>query len=250
MDCCAAHASASSGPVSIALLFGTGLVMSAGHCLGMCGPLVTAFVVAQRGQGRRAGVAWLSLLIYQSGRISSYAAIGAALGGVGSFATLAAGARGFSAALSGIAGVLTLAAGFSLLGWIPLQRALESLPLGAGVARTMASLVRSPRAGASFLLGIANGLLPCGPVAAAAIGAAAGGSAAFGAMGMAAYGVGTAPALLVLGSGVGMLSPRARLRLFRLGAALVLLLGTQLALRGLHGAGLIGAPAIGPVVLW
>ena len=44
-DCCQHAASAGIGTMSLALLFTTGLLMSVGHCIGMCGPIVGAFVL-------------------------------------------------------------------------------------------------------------------------------------------------------------------------------------------------------------
>jgi sulfite exporter TauE/SafE len=67
---------------------------------------------------------------------------------------------------------------------------------------------------------------------------------------MLAYGVGTIPALVVLGLSAGSLAPATRSRLFRLGGLLVLVIGVQLVLRGLHNLGLTGGFAVGRVVFW
>jgi hypothetical protein len=247
MDCCTP---ATGGPVSLALLLGTGVAMSLGHCIGMCGPLVTAFSLAQRdaGSGRLAVAA--PLAVYQLGRVTTYAAIGAAMGVVGAAATLAGSPQAMMGAVSAVAGVLMLLAGASLLGWLPLQRWLEAAPLAGRASAAMRRLLRARGWSSRFLLGIANGFLPCGPVAAAAIAAAATGTPAKGALAMAAFGAGTAPALIVLGVGAGALGAATRERLYRLGAVLVLVLGAQLVLRALHAFGVIGAARIGAVVLW
>ena len=247
MDCCTA---ATGGPVSIALLFGTGVAMSLGHCIGMCGPLVSAFALAQRDADRPRLYLAAPLLVYQAGRVTAYACIGLAMGLIGAAASLAGEPRVLMGVLSAATGALMLLAGTSLLGWLPLQRWFEAAPFARRVGQAVGRFLRVRRWSSRFLLGIANGLLPCGPVAAAAIAAASTGTAGKGALAMAAFGAGTVPALLVLGLGAGAMSVGVRTRLYRLGAALVLLLGAQLVLRALHAFGAIGPARLGSVVLW
>jgi len=62
-----------------------------------------------------------------------------------------------------------------------------------GLARLTARATGHPGITSSALLGVANGLLPCGLVYAALGLAVAGGDAAIGAMAMVAFGLGTAP---------------------------------------------------------
>lgn len=247
MDCCTA---ATGGPVSLALLFGTGVAMSLGHCIGMCGPLVSAFAVAQDQPGRARLRLAPPLLTYQLGRVATYAVIGAAVGLAGAAATLKGNPQMLMGVLSLLTGALMLLAAASLVGWLPLQAWFEGAAAGRWVSTAIAGLLRARRTSSRFLLGVANGFLPCGPVAAAAIAAASTGSAGKGALAMAAFGAGTLPALVVLGLGAGLLDARARLRLYRLGAVLVLLVGVQLVLRGLHALAVIGPARLGPVVLW
>jgi len=247
VDCCNP---AATEPVSLALLFTTGLLMSLGHCIGMCGPIVTAFAVAQSDPSSPRWRLAVPLAVYQAGRVASYALIGVVMGLIGAATSLAGGPRTLMGTLSVVAGVAMLLAGASLLAWLPLQGWLEAAPVGRAVARTMGTLLRARRTGSRFLLGVANGFLPCGPVAAAAISAAATGTVGRGALAMAAYGAGTVPALIVLGLGAGLLDARLRLRLFRAGAVVVLVIGAQLVLRGLHAYGVIPVMRVGPLVLW
>ena len=67
---------------------------------------------------------------------------------------------------------------------------------------------------------------------------------------MLAFGLGTVPALLVLGYGASTLNVRLRGRLFRLAAVLVTLVGVQLMLRGLAALGVAPHLVIGPVMVW
>ena len=252
-DCCA-HA-AGVPPTQLALLVSAGLVMSLGHCLGMCGPIVGAFAVRQRAQGATSRRLALSTLLYHSGRITAYAMIGAALGLLGS--VVARQDHPFQGWLSILAGILMVLLGLGLLGLLPTQHWVESGIRRAGragpgwsVGRTVGSLLGARGWGRYLALGFANGFLPCGPVAAVGLSAAAAGSPARGALAMLAYGLGTIPALFVLGMSAGSLPASTRARLFRLGAVLVLVIGVQLCLRGLHNLGLAGGCKIGPVVLW
>ena len=235
----------------MALLAATGLLMSAGHCVGMCGPIVTAFALAQGPAGRARARLLGPLALYNAGRVTSYAVLGALAGLLGA-ALLAAGGTG--RALAGAfalgLGAVVVAAGLALVDVLPLARWLEAAPLGARAARAVRRLLGSRRASGQFALGAANGLLPCGPVAAAALAAASAGTALGGAVGMLAYGAGTVPAMLGLGLGASAVTPDTRSRLQRAGAVLVVLLGLQLVLRGLHALGLVGVLRIGPVVLW
>jgi uncharacterized protein len=247
VDCC--HPAASA-PASLLLLFTTGLLMSLGHCLGMCGPIVGAFAVAQGGLERSRWRLLAPLLVFQAGRVSSYAGIGVAVGALGSAAALAGDPRAAMGVVSTLAAAAMLVAGCGLLGLLPFERLLGAGAAGGAVSRAMAGLLRGRGWSSRYLLGVANGFLPCGPVVAAAIAAASTGSAAGGALAMAVYGGGTVPALTLLGLGAGSLGSRLRQRLYRLGAATLLLVGVQLLLRGLHAFGVVGGFRVGPLVLW
>jgi sulfite exporter TauE/SafE len=61
------------------MAFFTGL-LGAGHCIGMCGSLVTALSLSEA--GRQGG--WFFQLLYNIGRISTYTFIGAVVGWLGS----------------------------------------------------------------------------------------------------------------------------------------------------------------------
>jgi sulfite exporter TauE/SafE len=87
--------------------------------------------------------------------------------------------------------------------------------------------------GRAYALGLLLGLLPCGLSYSIFVGAAATGSPLEGALLALAFGVGTAPALVVLGGATAWLSARVRGVLYRLGGAAVVLLGLRFVLRGL-----------------
>ncbi|RMF69040.1 MAG: sulfite exporter TauE/SafE family protein, partial [Alphaproteobacteria bacterium] len=67
----------------LTMAFVTGLLGS-GHCIGMCGGLVTALSVTET--GRRGG--WPFQLLYHLGRTMTYVGLGALIGWLGSLLPL------------------------------------------------------------------------------------------------------------------------------------------------------------------
>ena len=95
-----------------------------------------------------------------------------------------------------------------------------------------------------------HGLLPCGAVYAVGLLAATSGDALKGASLMLIFGLGTLPAMLGVGLSISALSLRWRGGLYRAAAVLVVLVGVQLALRGLAANGQVRHTAIGSLMLW
>lgn len=100
--------------------------------------------------------------------------------------------------------------------------------------RVSQRLLRERTAGTALLLGLLNGLLPCGLVYGFLAKAAATGSALGGAVTMAVFGTATIPALGLLMVTGQMLSGSWRLHLDRASGAVVLVLGLITLWRGIH----------------
>jgi hypothetical protein len=177
------------------MLFTTGLAVSLGHCTGMCGPLVMGFAAAQRSRGAAAGALARATTLYHSGRILSYVLLGTALSLAG--ATVAAAAAQGAVSLG--VGILMTLLGLGLLGILPTRTWIEQSALARPALRRIQALLGANRAGAHFTLGLANGLLPCGPVAVVTLSAAAAPDPLRGGAALLLYGLGTVPALVVLG---------------------------------------------------
>jgi sulfite exporter TauE/SafE len=237
-------------PLDAVLLVSTGLVISLGHCVGMCGPLLGAYSMSQREPGRSAWRLLPALLVYHAGRLTGYAIIGLGFGLLGSATRLAGQGRIIQGVLSLVVGVLMGLLGAGLLGWLPTQRWVESSRLGQGLAGRLRGLLSSRSVGGRALLGLGNGFLPCGPVYAVAIGTMAAAGPWLGAGAMLLFGAGTLPVLLALGLGAGGLAPLARRRFNRLGAILVIVIGLQLLLRGAAAFGWVPHLKFGEVVIW
>ena len=88
------------------------------HCLGMCGGIVGALTLGlerQSGGGTRS--VWPFLLAYNTGRVLSYAAAGAVMGGLGAVVLKLAPAQVMQTFLLLAAGVFMVLLGLSLGGW-------------------------------------------------------------------------------------------------------------------------------------
>jgi sulfite exporter TauE/SafE len=184
--------------LALVTAFMAGLLGST-HCLTMCGGIASA-LGATRATGAHRGYP----LLYQGGRLTSYAAAGGLVGALG----LAAGG-GFALARWGQVLRLATAAVVVLIG---LDLALGSgmrlrllrLPerAGARLWRRILPIVTRvlPAAGTAraYALGMLWGWLPCGLVYSVLVAAAVAGSAAAGSAVMLCFGLGTLPAMLGL----------------------------------------------------
>jgi len=219
-------------------LLGLGLV-SGVHCAGMCGGIVVAFSARPRPLlGARALA--LRQIVFNAGRITSYAAAGALAGA----AAHLLGALPLQGALYVVANVVLVLVGLQLAGWSRPLRALEALaaPLWRRLQPLAARLTAGRGLPAAYGAGLAWGWLPCGLMYGALAAAAASGSGERAALGMAAFGIGTLPWLLAAGSLAARLRAWLSARAFRLAAGgLVLGFGAWGLARGGELTGAIRA---------
>jgi sulfite exporter TauE/SafE len=180
------------------------------HCAGMCGGIVGAFSLQNRGQ--RAISARICL--FNAGRISSYALAGALAGTLGWYA------GGPQTALLILANAVLVFVGLHLAGVGSPMRWLERLgiPLWRALQPLAARVARRPGVAASYGMGLLWGWLPCGLVYGALVAAAFAGSAEAGAAAMAAFGLGTLPWLLAAGIAAARIRHFLRLSVVRLAA--------------------------------
>ena len=222
-------------------LFFVGLLTSL-HCVAMCGGLNLGQSLAYATETRRpsgavpsSGMAHekkaLQALrpnaLYHLGRLISYTAIGGLLGLLGSAFALSAQAR---AVIGVAAGAFMVAMGLTLMGILRPGVLSKLLPKGA--VRKVASATATLRQRGPFLLGLVNGLMPCGPLQAMQVYAVATGSAAVGALSLFAFCLGTAPLMFVAGSVITALKARWRRGLMRVGGAMLVVFGLVAAGNG------------------
>ncbi len=221
----------------LAVLFAAGLATSL-HCVAMCGGIS----LAQSLNSRTLRVRPLRANgLYNLGRLLSYAGIGAAAGALGEVLTPGPQAR---AAVFLAAGCAMILLGLRLSGLVP---ALQRIHLR--IFGVFGKPGRQPggSAAGSFAVGLLNGFMPCGPLQAMQLYALSSGGPAEGAAAMLAFGLGTVPAMLLVGVLGGRLDRRHAGRLMRVSALLVAGLGVALLRNGaaLAGLSLPGLPASG-----
>lgn len=172
-------------------------LMGGVHCVGMCGPLVTAFALQRPGEQPRPAL----YLAANLGRLVSYTLAGAVAGGVGAGSLWLGHLFPVERLLFGLAQVMLILLGLYLAGW---NRWLAQVERAGGLLwrRLQPSLKRVlpiRRPGQALLAGLLWGFLPCGLVYSVLIAALASGSPAKGALTMFAFGLGTLPNLLAMG---------------------------------------------------
>lgn len=201
------------------------------HCAGMCGPLALVLPVPPGGRARFLA----GRLLYNLGRIVTYAGLGLVFGLVGRTLLLA-----------GLQRWLSIGLGLMLVvGLFASRRLAMARPVTIVVARlqrAMAGFLRQRSLAALGVLGLLNGLLPCGLVYVACLAAAATGHLVTAVLYMVAFGLGTVPIMLAMSLSGQLLSPVLRQRLIRLIPVTVVMLASLLILRGLG----LGIPYLSP----
>ncbi len=213
-----------------AIAFATGLLGSLGHCAGMCGPLVGSIAIASGPLGPRRAVG--GQLAYHAGRVTTYGALGAAMGLTGSFVDVAGRLAGVQQAAAVLAGALLVLLGAGVAGLSAALRRLES-GASAKVFALVAAVLEGGGPGRLYPTGLALGLLPCGLSWTVLLGAAGTGSLAAGLVVAVAFGAGTVPVLLLAGAAGMAFGERLRGAVARVGGVLMMALGVAFVLRGL-----------------
>ncbi|MBM3415687.1 MAG: sulfite exporter TauE/SafE family protein [Bacteroidetes bacterium] len=205
------------------------------HCIGMCGPLSLVLPVQHFSKTGKL----VALLLYQLGRIITYSAIGLLFGLAGRGIYIS----GYQQWLSISLGVVFLL--MALLYFIH-KKNLRLVFLDRFYLHVQNIIIRILKSSVSLLsfllLGMANGLLPCGMVyialASSLSFAETGESVVF----MAMFGAGTLPVMLFAGYAGAVIRPELRIVFRKMVPVFVSLMGVLLILRGLN----LGIPFISP----
>ncbi len=217
--------------ISIITIISIAFLGSFGHCVGMCGGIVIAYSSTKIKSDWTKQVQAMAHLLYSFGRISTYMILGALFGLVGGVVTFDNLTSGIFLLLTGFMMVLV---GLSLLGKIKFLTILEHTCSKSPLYQnTFKALLGSQSLFSFYLLGMLNGLLPCGFVYVFAITAASTGSAFWGAFVMLIFGLSTLPALFSLGFFVGVFKQSNLRDLFiKLASILVIAFGIYIAYLG------------------
>jgi sulfite exporter TauE/SafE len=195
------------------------------HCLGMCGPIALAIPLKDNSTQTRL----LSILIYNVGRIFTYTLLGALIGFIGKGVFL----MGFQQKLSIILGAAIILYAIFII--VKRKSSLLNNLLATKFYRlknAMGSFLRKKTYDANLLLGLLNGLLPCGMIYIALAGALASESVFSSAAFMLFFGLGTLPVMMILPWVATYISSNVRIRLNKIIPYTLLVFGLLLILRG------------------
>ena len=218
---------------SYALAFMTGLLGS-GHCLGMCGGLVSGFFMKVRRGGMQCP-AWgtPAYLAYHAARLSIYALVGLIAAAIGTVLVATGGIGLAQGVLQIVAGLVVILLGFDLMGVSPIRNTVGFAPLAWLRRQFVGATQKGPIVGAA-IGGAINGMMPCSMTMAMAVQATTAPSVPEGMLLMLAFGAGTLPSMLSATFLFGKLGPRLRGWLLRLAALFVVALGMSTLWQGLR----------------
>ncbi|MDR2022784.1 MAG: sulfite exporter TauE/SafE family protein [Hungatella sp.] len=215
------------------MLFIIGLVTSV-HCVAMCGGINLSQCIPRSEEAvseKSRFSTFRPTFLYNLGRVISYTTVGFLVGALGSVVT-------FSNTLQGVlklaAGVFMVIMGINMLGIFPWLRRLNPRmpPIFARKIDKEKSKNSSP-----LIVGLLNGLMPCGPLQAMQIYALSTGNPFSGALSMFLFSLGTVPLMFGLGALSSALGKKFTSKVMTVGAVLVVVLGMSMFSQGLSLSG-------------
>lgn len=206
------------------VLFMVGVLTSI-HCVGMCGGIMLSQTVGKEGKSKFDALK--PSILYNAGRVAAYTLLGGLVGALGSVLSFS---PIFKAGLQIFAAVFMIIMGLNMSGFSIFRKFSIRLPLSA------CSIKNKPKT--PFLVGMLNGLMPCGPLQTMQLFALGTGSAFKGALAMFLFSLGTVPLMLTFGTLSGLLSKNNTKTLLKFSGILVVILGLIMGSRGLALAGI------------
>ena len=207
------------------------------HCVGMCGPIALAIPHQSNN--------WLGRIIenllYNSGRTITYATLGFLIG-----------LLGVSMRIAGIQDILSIGFGIILLLYVLIPKKFTAISNTQGLISKQVSKFKSffrkylaPKGKLSlFILGLLNGLLPCGLVYIALVESFLRDTLLESALFMALFGMGTTPIMFAVFASKDLVSIKWRQKINRLIPYAIALVAILMILRGLS----LGIPYISPAL--
>lgn len=211
--------------VGYGVLFVAGLITSL-HCIFMCGGINLAVCTSYKSDGNNRLSKLKPSLLYNSGRVISYTVIGGIVGSIGSAIDLAPGARGM---VSIVVGIIMVVMGLNMLSLFPaLRKAIPKMPKIFG-NKIYSKIGRS----GPLVIGLLNGLMPCGALQSMQIYALGTGSLLSGALSMFFFSAGTVPLMFGFGTVSSTLSESFASKMMKIGAIIVMVMGLVMLVSGI-----------------
>lgn len=216
----------------IALILG---LSSSFHCIGMCGPIAMAIPLNRKSNWSLS----LGIVAYNLGRILTYTTLGIIVGNIG----LTIETFGIMQWISILAGI-----GLILFAWKKVIGRL--LPFSGNskitsfISKSIGKVMRSQSSFKLPLLGMLNGLLPCGMVYVALTNAILAGSPVNGALSMLFFGIGTIPAMFAIAYFANKITSSLRQKINTAIPYVLTIVGLLIVLRGMN----LDIPYISPKV--
>lgn len=203
--------------ITYGMLFITGLLTSI-HCISMCGAinLMTTF-------NRENKINLKRPILYNLGRLISYTFLGGLVGLIGSVINVSEVVNGLIIIL---ASIIMLLISLNMLNIIKFK-----LP-------KLIKFKNRIKTSNSFIIGLLNGFMPCGPLQAMQVYALSTGSFFKGALSMFLFCLGTIPLMLGVGVIFNIVKGRKRIILNKIASVLILLLSLGMLFRGLSTLGI------------
>ncbi len=205
--------------ISYGMLVITGLLTSI-HCISMCGAInLSATFNSNRNRSIRKPI------LYNLGRVVSYTIIGGIVGGLGNVLSVT----------SSIAGTIIMVAAVAML--------IMSLGMMGILEHYFSFACKLPWRGKlhgsnAFVIGLMNGLMPCGPLQAMQLYALSTGNALKGALSMFLFAIGTVPLMLGMGLIANLVTNKYRTIINYVAAVFIFLLSIVMINRSLLSWGI------------
>ncbi len=221
--------------ITSALLLGLGGSL---HCLGMCGPIAFTLSIDKRYKNKLL----IQNFLYQMGRVITYSILGILAGLIGKSFNII----GLQDKISIITGLLLIVS--VLFSLEKLQTTTLFKPVNSVVTKLKVKLsqyIKRSNYSSFIIIGLLNGLLPCGMVYTALTASVAAGSISNSSVFMFLFGLGTIPLMflaVLIGNYAGM---SWRHKIEKILPFIVVFVGILFILRGLN----LGIPFISPALI-
>jgi sulfite exporter TauE/SafE/plastocyanin domain-containing protein/copper chaperone CopZ len=209
---------------SYAVLFVVGVLTSI-HCVGMCGGIMLSQSLSRESKNKFEAME--PAILYNLGRVVSYTILGGIVGALGSAFSLTVTAK---AALQIFAGLFMVIMGLNMSGFSAFRKFQIRMPHSACKIKN--------KSGSPFIVGLLNGLMPCGPLQTMQLFALGTGSPVKGALSMFMFSIGTVPLMLTFGALSGLLSKGYTKKILKFSGILIIALGLIMGNRGLTLVGI------------